>query len=269
MFLLKTILTCFIFNLFCSLISAQEPSSYSHSHNDYMQDAPLFDALDNGMKSIEIDVCLDGNNLKVSHDPLMLNLKKTLEEQYLDPLREWIKLSGGNVYQNDTTPVVLMIDLKGNGRKSYPVLHRILSNYEDIITVYYEDSIKKGPLEICVSGSKPYDLISKEKIRYVTIDGNINSDVYSEMPPTILQRVSDPWGKFFKWRGIGKMPDKQKKMLHELVNNAHKYNREIRFYAAGNNKNLWKELLDAGVDWINVDKLSKYRNFYKKYKKGN
>lgn len=255
-------IVCFLpFTLLCG----QQVTPHSHSHNDYLHDAPLFDALDNGFKSIEIDVCLDGNNLKVAHTPVFLSFKKTLEELYLNPLREWIRLTGGTVYEHDSTPVILMIDLKGDGRKSYPVLHRILSGYEDILTVYYEDSVKKGPLQVCVSGSRPYDLICEQKKRYVTIDGNIHYDVYSDLPPDLLQRVSDPYGKFFKWRGIGKMPAKEKKLLHDLADNAHRFGRQIRFYGAGNNKKVWKELLDAGVDWINVDGLRKYRKFYKKY----
>lgn len=253
---------------FWGSVQAQTPIRQAHAHNDYMNDAPLFDALDNGFTSIEIDVCLDGNNLKVSHNPVFLGVKKTLEEQYLDPLREWIRLSGGEVYKGDSMPVILMIDLKGDGRKSYPVLHQVLSRYEDILTVYQGDSlVKKGPLQVCVSGSRPVDLIVAQEKRYVTIDGSINSDVYSDLSPHLLQRVSDPYGKFFRWKGIGPMPRKQKQLLHDLVDNAHRYGRQIRFYATENSTAIWRELLDAGADWINADDLNKFRGFYRRYQR--
>lgn len=259
---------CFFFLcIVCSVtaLHSQEPIPCAHAHNDYMNDAPLFDALDHGFKSIEIDVCLEGNNLKVAHGKFLLKLKKTLEELYLDPIREWIRLNGGTVYKNDPEPLVFMIDLKGDGRKSYPVLHSILSRYEDILTIYYPDSVHHGPVRICVSGSRPYDLILAQSKRYVTIDGTIGPNVYSDLLPTQLERVSDPYHQFFKWNGIGRMPAKQKKLLQELVKNAHAHGREIRFYAAGNNKKIWRELLDAGVDWINVDDLGKFKSFYKQY----
>jgi glycerophosphoryl diester phosphodiesterase len=203
----------------------------------------------------------------VAHGGPFLKLKKTIEEMYLDPLHEWIRLNNGTVYTNDPEPLVLMIDLKGDGRKSYPVLHSILSRYEDMLTVYSGDSVKHGPVRICISGSRPYDLILDQPKRYVTIDGRIDRMVYSDLLPTELERVSDPYGRFFKWRGIGKMPEKQKKLLHDLVENAHAYGREIRFYGARNNARIWKMLLDAGVDWINVDDLGKFRQFYRRYEK--
>jgi len=262
---MRSFILIFILSFSFACLSAQAPLQRGHAHNDYMNDAPLFDALDHGFKSIEIDVCLDGNNLKVAHGKTFLKLKQTLEEMYLDPLREWIRLNGGTVYKNDTLPLVLMIDLKGDGRKSYPVLHSILSRYENILTVYEGTKVRRGPVRVCVSGSRPYELILAQEKRYVTIDGPIDRLVYSSMLPTELERVSAPYGDFFRWRGSGKMPEKEKKMLDDLVENAHRYGREIRFYAAGNSGKVWKELLDAGVDWINVDNLGKFRNFYRRY----
>ena len=61
------------------------------------------------------------------------------------------------------------------------------------------------------------------------------------------------------------MPKAQKEKLSELVNVAHDHNRQIRFFGLPQNVNVWRELLDAGVDWINVDKLEMFAKFYKDY----
>ena len=61
------------------------------------------------------------------------------------------------------------------------------------------------------------------------------------------------------------MKEHEKKLLAEYVSNAHAYGRKIRFWAASNKKKVWKELLDAEVDWINVDKLKKFKRFYSDY----
>ena len=60
------------------------------------------------------------------------------------------------------------------------------------------------------------------------------------------------------------MPDDERQKLHQLVEKAHQYHRKIRFYGAGNNPKVWKELVDAGVDWVNVDRLRRFRRFMEK-----
>ena len=59
---------------------------YAHSHNDYTRKNPLFDALDAGFRSIEIDVFAHEGHLRVSHIALFLKRKPTIEELYVQPL---------------------------------------------------------------------------------------------------------------------------------------------------------------------------------------
>ena len=40
----------------------------AHAHNDYLHERPLFDALENGFRSIEADVFTQGDSLYVAHD---------------------------------------------------------------------------------------------------------------------------------------------------------------------------------------------------------
>jgi alkaline phosphatase len=61
------------------------------------------------------------------------------------------------------------------------------------------------------------------------------------------------------------MPKAQKEKLDELVKIAHDHGRQIRFYALPQEENVWRTLLDAGVDWINVDELEKFALFYRDY----
>lgn len=57
-----------------------------------MQKKPLYEAVELGYGSIEIDVCLDQNNrIKVAHTPWFLSHKKTIEEMYLDPIIKMIQ----------------------------------------------------------------------------------------------------------------------------------------------------------------------------------
>ena len=157
------------------------------------------------------------------------------------------------------------VDLKGDGRKSYPVLREILKPYKHLLTVYRNDSVIPGPLQINISGSAPVQLIRDEVERWVTVDGSVSRDLDPEISPMLVQRVSSPYRRFFKWKGIGKQPEKEKVLMDSLATLARSQQKELRFYAAGNNIALWQALLDAGVYWINVDDLRKFYDFSLKY----
>lgn len=60
----------------------------AHSHNDYLQERPLFDALDRGFTSIEADVFPRGRELRVAHTVWGIRKGRTLESLYLRPLRD-------------------------------------------------------------------------------------------------------------------------------------------------------------------------------------
>lgn len=159
-----------------------------------------------------------------------------------------------------------MIDLKGDGRKSYPVLREVLKPYKHLLTIYRNDSVISGPLQINISESVPVQLIRDETERWVTVDGSISRDLNPEISPMLVQRVSSPYHRFFKWKGIGKQPLKEKELMDSLANKARLQQKELRFYAAGNNIKLWQALLDAGVYWINVDILHKFYDFISRYR---
>ena len=58
------------------------------------------------------------------------------------------------------------------------------------------------------------------------------------------------------------MPADERTRLGTLVKKTHSQGKRIRFWAIPNTSVVWEELLDAGVDLINVDRLSQFRDFY-------
>jgi hypothetical protein len=125
---------------------------------------------------------------------------------------------------------------------------------------------KGGPIKLLLTGNKPWKTLLRGNEQYVTGDGSISQSA-DAAPPHIIERVSDPYSSHFTWRGRGMMPKAQKERLDSLVKVAHDHGRQIRFYALPQNANVWRAMLDAGVDWINVDKLQQFAVFYKEYVK--
>ena len=161
------------------------PLSHGHAHNDYVHTRPLFEALENGFTSIEIDVYLHQGELKVAHLPFGLDKKKNIQQLYLDPIKKVIEQNGGNVYKGFVTPVIFMIDFKTGSSETYNRLKEILKNYESMITVYKGDSvIHQRAINILITGNSPLNPVLKEDSSVVTIDGNIN-----DMNNTLQYRI--------------------------------------------------------------------------------
>ncbi|HWB64827.1 MAG TPA: hypothetical protein VG603_15025 [Chitinophagales bacterium] len=256
----------FLWILFSVTITNAQAIAHGHAHNDYQHKRPLFEALESGFTSIEIDVFLHHNDLIVSHDCTGLNNKPDIEELYLKPIKKVIGQNGGWVYKGYNRPVIFMIDMKTNGDLAYAKLKEILDKYKELFCVYQKDSIiSYGPLEILISGSKPYRSLINENTSYATIDADI-SDIDKATLDAVVTRYSDPWHKYFKWKGNGEMPEREKAKLDSLVAAAHRKKKDIRFYAIPDKPEVWKLLLNEHVDWINTDRLKEFNEFMKNYK---
>jgi hypothetical protein len=249
----------------CNCVFAQvQPIQHGHAHNDYEHKRPLFEALENGFTSIEIDVYIHNDDLIVSHAAVGLDSKPDIENLYLKPIQKIIQQNGGWVYKGYKQPVIFMIDCKTGGKETYDKLKEVLGKYADILAVYHHDSIiKPGPIQILISGNKPFEFLAKEETSFMTMDADLNT-IDKNQYNAITTRYSDPWGTYFTWAGNGEMPDDVKSKLNELVKKAHALKEQIRFYHIPDKPNAWKALLDAGVDWINTDKLKEYAEFWRK-----
>lgn len=234
---------------------------HGHAHNDYTHARPLFQALENGYTSIEIDVFLHKGKLIVSHIPVGLNHKKTLEELYLKPIQQVIAQNGGTVYKGFDTPLIFMIDFKTDGTKTYEQLKNVLKNYESLITVYkYDSVIHQRAINILISGSSPLSSLLQEDSSVATLDGNIQG-LTDKHAAKVCTRYSSAWESYLSWTGVGAMPANQRTKLDSLVATAHEMKKEIRFYHIPDKAKAWKILLDAKVDWINTNRLVAFRNF--------
>ncbi len=255
-FLTASLLFLFTANCFSQLVY------HGHSHNDYLQKKPLNEATRYGFKSIEIDVWLHDNKLVVSHTKIGLNRKKTLDSLYLKPLADAIKKSRGKIYDTDSAALILMLDFKNEPVATYMKLKQVIRPYRHLFTQWHGDTIvKKGVLQLMISGGVPRDTIMSDSIRIACLDGGIK-DTAMSVSSVLVPRVSSSWGKYFNWNGAGKMPKEELKVLRKLVAAAHASGKTIRFWGAPDNYGVWNTLLDEGVDWVNTDRLKPFAEYY-------
>ncbi|MFL2479743.1 MAG: phosphatidylinositol-specific phospholipase C/glycerophosphodiester phosphodiesterase family protein [Verrucomicrobiales bacterium] len=235
------------------------PIRQGHAHNDYEHERPLFDALDNGFCSIEVDIFLVGEEFLVGHDKKDLRPEKTIQSLYLNPLRERIRKNGGRVYERGA-PLTLLIDIKSDGPETYSRLRTLLAQYSDILSGLDEGKWVQRAVTPVISGNRAKTLIAADDSRHAGIDGRI-SDLESSVPSHLMPLISDRWGSHFKWKGDGDFSKDERSKLHKIVRKAHQSGRMIRFWATPDRVSVWRELNEAGVDLINADNLSGLRQF--------
>ncbi len=242
-------------------IMAQQPLVNAHAHNDYEQDRPLLEALDNGFISVEADIHAIDGELYVVHDrPGDVAGVPTLEQLYLAPLEQRITENGGEVYPGFEGFFYLMIDIKTDAEDTYVLLRQVLEKYAAIISVVNGDQEERKPVKVFLSGNRPIDLLINEQKQLAGVDGR-PKDLEKNYPPTIMPVISDNYRRFLSSRDPKTIDDKELADLKEFITEAHTQQKLVRLWAIPDNPEMWEFLLSIGVDLINTDRLPELRVF--------
>ena len=236
-----------------------------HSHNDYEHERPLFDALDCKFKSIEADVYSIGDSLFVAHDFDKILPGRTLRNLYLNPLKKRLAENKGSVYGNGEE-IILLVDIKDDGLKTYKLLHEILQEYKSIITVFENGRKIQKAVMVVISGNRPFEYMESQDIRYAGYDGRL-IELDSGIPSSFMPVISDNWSRHFSWDGIGELPNNEKMKLQNLATKAKSKGYILRFWSTPNRtadqrQAVWKELKNADVGIIGADHIRELQYFY-------
>ena len=246
----------------------------THSHNDYEHEHPLFDALHHGFVGVEADIYLVGTELRVSHAPKRdWAAVPTLQVAYLTPLSDLkTKHNNGGIYA-DGTPLLLLVDIKTDAVATCRRLHDVLAEYEaanpGLFTAYAKAAdgayhVKRGAVEVVVSGNRPRREMALQDVRYAGYDGrvaDVGPDVKPDDAPAFVPLISDNWNSVFsgaelRWDGTGEIPAPVQEKLKRLAADVHAEGKRLRFWnLPKGGPGVWGPLLDAGVDLINTDDL--------------
>jgi hypothetical protein len=241
------------------------PLARAFSHRDCRHKQPLHDALSSGFTSFEADVWLVKGQLLVGHDFGDLRPGRTLEELYLKPLLDYAQQNGGKIYPGWPHSVQLLIDVKSGSESTYQALHKLLDKYKQILTTFSGGAAQEGAVTVVVSGNRSRRLMQPQDPRYAGFDGRV-PDLGDGAPASFSPAISSDWGEYFKWEGKGGMPDKERQKLHSMVKAAHANGQRVRFWATPEKdpkarEAVWRELVAAGVDYINTDSMTALRDW--------
>jgi hypothetical protein len=136
----------------------------------------------------------------------------------------------------------------------------LLTRYAEMLTEVQGGNVQPRAVTVVVSGNSDRETIANQPRRFAAIDGR-PPDLDSDAPNHLIPWISDRWGSHFKWTGDGPMSDAERQKLREFVAKAGKHKRMVRFWGTPENRTVWQELRDAGVDLINTDKLAELQEF--------
>ncbi len=232
----------------------QFPHPQAHAHNDYEHARPLKEALENGFMSVEADVHLQNEKLLVSHNRPGPKAQ-TLERLYLAPLDSLLRANSGTIYPGYDGPFFLMIDCKTEATPTYHFILRDLKKYPALLC-----SLRNCAVKIFLSGNRDIPAMLRDGLPGIGIDGrptDLGKNYSSEFMPVI----SDHYKNWSSWNGKSDPLAEDLRKIRDLAIRVHGEGKKLRLWAIPDNEKAWAELLEAGVDLINTDRLEELNIF--------
>lgn len=221
-----------------------------HSHNDYVQPRPFWEAYEAGAKSIEADVFLVDGKLYVAHEKNEINPERTLEKLYLEPLNKVVKARKRQELQ-------ILIDLKTSAEPTLQAVTEAIAKYPKLARAHS----KKKYIKFVISGNRPPISEYTKYPAYIFFDHQSLKDLQNGDKSKIAL-VSFSFGSYSKWKGDKPMTDEEKLKLKTIIDNIHVYGYPIRFWATPDTPLAWQTLFDLSVDFINTDQPKASRSFF-------
>jgi alkaline phosphatase len=235
-----------------------------HSHNDYRQTVPFYQAYAQQAASIEADVYAwgEGDNLLVAHDPQELPAAPSLREAYIEPLAALFKQNKGRAWKNSDKKLTLLIDLK---TPPVPTLDQVVALLEQHPEVF-DPQVNPYAVRVVISGEAPRPEAFGSYPSFVSFDGS-----RLDYTPAQLERIamiSLDFSRYSRWNGKGSMLPAEYRQVCEAIDAAHALDKPIRFWGAPDGVTAWNTFHNIGVDYINTDRpeacAAFFRDFHRK-----
>lgn len=154
------------------------------------------------------------------------------------------------------------MDLKTNGVKTWPYVLEALAPLRERnwLTTVNGSTITPGPVTVIGTGSTPLELIAPVQVRDYFFDGSL-----PDIEAKNITRAVSPIASTSFLEEIGEirgteLSSVQKRTLEGHIKSAHDRGIKVRYWdlpswPISTRNAVWRELVTAGVDLLNVDDL--------------
>ena len=239
---------------------------YIHSHNDYCQRVPFYQAYSQQVYSIEADIYTnaDETGLLVAHDRDELPTALTIDELYINPIVTQFKRNQGKPWADNDHTLQLMIDLKTEEHPTLDLLVKKLQQYPEV----FDPSVNPKAVKVLITGNTPKPEDFKNYPDFIFFDGRPQYDYTPEQ----LERiglVSDSFDKYSHWNGKGAIIAPEKDKINQVIHKVHNWGKPVRFWGTPDGVTAWNTFHDMGIDIINTDRPELCSDFFKDFDRKN
>ncbi|KAL0072069.1 hypothetical protein AAF712_000992 [Marasmius tenuissimus] len=153
-----------------------------------------------------------------------------------------------------------------NPRRAFPFVVKALEPLRELgyLTTFSDGNLKKSAVTVVGTGNTPLDGVKELSPRDVFFDGPLTSltDTSSNTTwdATLSPLASTNYAVAVGWSGIGNISEAQLANITQFIGDAHSRGITARFWGAPGwpisaRNNIWRQLADAGADWLNADDL--------------
>lgn len=239
--LLALALTC------CGAAAAQSPVLI-HSHNDYAQRVPFYQAYAQQVSSIEADVFLHDGQLLVGHDVEDLRADMTFEALYVEPIVTLFARNGGRAFRDSDQMLQLMVELKSETDPTLRAVAALLGRWPEV----FDPEVNPAAVRVAVTGRVPAPEAFDRYPRFLGFDGAWDADYTPEQLERIAL-ISTNFRDFSQWNGKGTIIPAEKERLEQVIDRAHEQGKPVRFWNAPEGTTVYYTFYDMGIDYINTD----------------
>lgn len=236
-----------------------------HSHNDYRQRVPFYQAYSQQVYSIEADVFVtERGDLLVGHDKEDLTPDADLENMYLLPLVKLFRQNEGSPWKNSDYDLQLMIDMKTPTEPTLTRIVEMVGQYPEV----FDPFVNPNAVKVVITGSVPKPENFEKYPPFIFFDGQVALN-YTDDQLERIALISEPFFKYARWNGKGTMLHEQKEKVQEIIDKAHSMGKPIRFWASPDGITAWNTQYAMGVDIINTDRVEKCTDFFRNFEDKN
>ena len=234
--------------LTCCGAAAAQPPVLIHSHNDYAQRVPFYQAYAQQVSSIEADVFLHDGQLLVGHDVEDLRADMTFEALYVEPIVTLFARNGGRAFRDSDQTLQLMVELKSETDPTLRAVAALLGRWPEV----FDLEVNPAAVRVAVTGRVPAPEAFDRYPRFLGFDGAWDADYTPEQLERIAL-ISTNFRDFSQWNGKGTIIPAEKERLEQVIDRAHEQGKPVRFWNAPEGTTVYYTFYDMGIDYINTD----------------
>jgi alkaline phosphatase len=248
---------------FCP-VSLLAQNVFIHSHNDYIQRVPFYQAYSQQVASIEADIFAvdEDEALRVAHAPLELINAPTLDEAYLNPLVNLFKQNAGKPWKGSDKLLTLLIDLK---TPVHPAIDRLMDRLK-LHPEVFDPAVNPYAVRVVITGNRPDPEDYGKYPSFIRFDGSKTD--YTPQQLEKISMISLNLRDYTVWNGKGSMIAAENKKVLETIDAVHALGKPVRFWGTPDGVTAWYTFYRMGVDYINTDHpeacVAFFRDFHKK-----